>query len=447
MENIDETNGVEVDYICGATWQNPNDLSDIRHLGELREDGQYDVTIRRSGDDEIRLLEGTTHISLDYDKLPPSEFELTFFNSGGVEVGKYGDTTHALEDCVENSKLASSTIYGENLNNLHQKQKYTQYIHNTYKSNCTITEEVNNITVTVNKDFTNSSEVGSFVLFAGSVTQELKPSTKYLIVGDIENMTHVSIRTGNSKVVACHDTTIINSRYAIITTRDSWSETDETNELRIMFTLITKPQNKTYSVKNVMMFEYRDDMENHLPITYFEQGLHSTVVNGFSSCGKNLIYGSTTGTMQDNGLTWTWDNGVITLNGQKTIDDSYLYLRDRLDVHPMVDGYYSISYKVLSGEVDTTECRSGNNYGQFTLSDYTNTNGVQLHGDKSSYYYDNRFFYGILPNKLEGCWFRIHQGAKFNNLKIQFQLERNSVHTAFEEPKIINYSTNTNRST
>ena len=288
MENIDETNGVEVDYICGATWQNPNDLSDIRHLGELREDGQYDVTIRRSGDDEIRLLEGTTHINLDYDVLPPSEFELTFFNNGGVEVGKYGDTTHVLEDCVENSKLASGTVYGEVINNLHQKQQYSQYIHSVYKANCTITEEVNNVTVTVNKDFTTSSESGSFVLFAGDVTQNLKPSTKYLIVGDIENMTHVSIRTGDSKIIASADTAIVNSRYAIIITRDSWSAPTETNKLRILFTLNTKPQNKTYSVKNVMMFEYQDGMENHLPTTYLEQGISSTVVNGFSSCGKNL---------------------------------------------------------------------------------------------------------------------------------------------------------------
>ena len=124
MENIDETDGVEVDYICGATWQNPNDLSDIRHLGTLREDGQYDVTIRRSGDDEIRLLEGTTHIGLDYDVLPPSEFELTFFNNGGVEVGKYGDTAHVLEDCVQDSKLASGTVYGQTLiNHLYKFEK------------------------------------------------------------------------------------------------------------------------------------------------------------------------------------------------------------------------------------------------------------------------------------------------------------------------------------
>ena len=92
QDKLDPTGKIEVDYICGETWQNPNDLSDIRHVGTLREDGQYDVTIRRSGDDEIRLMDGTTHLSLDGDGLNPSEFELTFFNSGGVEVGKYGDT-------------------------------------------------------------------------------------------------------------------------------------------------------------------------------------------------------------------------------------------------------------------------------------------------------------------------------------------------------------------
>lgn len=398
MENIDETNGVEVDYICGATWQNSNDLSDIRHLGELREDGQYDVTIRRSGDDEIRLLEGTTHISLDYDELPSSEFELTFFNNGGVEVGKYGDTTHVLEDCVENSKLASSTVYGQTLVNCLKPQSgsYTDYqISSTY----------------------------DFTLF--------KPNTLYTFINNWDK--------GGTLAISGNNGLVINVNFA-----------------KNSSTLFTTPSAITnieiYSVNSIhggtssdcekwkTAFIVIEGDYTNVDIPYFE-GMKSTVVNGFSSCGKNLIYGSTTGTMEDNGLTWTWDNGVITLNGQKTNNDSYLYLRDgRLNIHPMIDGYYSISYKVLSGEVDTTECRSGNHYGQFTLSDYTNTYGLQLHGDKSSYYYDNIFFYGILPSKLAGCWMRVHQGTKFNNLKIQFQLERNSVHTAFEEPKIINYS-------
>lgn len=140
QDKLDPTGKIEVDYICGETWQNPNDLSDIRHVGTLREDGQYDVTIRRSGDDEIRLMDGITNISLDGDGLNPSEFELTFFNSGGVEVGKYGDTSHILENCVLDSKLETGTIYGDTLVNLMTKCKdeYVVRYHDINNPNNTV---------------------------------------------------------------------------------------------------------------------------------------------------------------------------------------------------------------------------------------------------------------------------------------------------------------------
>ena len=418
-ENLDETNGVEVDYICGATWQNPDDLSDIRHLGELREDGQYDVTIRRSGDDEIRLMEGVTNLSLNYNVLPPSEFELTFFNSGGVEVGKYGDTTHTLESCVRDSKLESGTVYGQTLVNL------IDFKANSYQaSGSAISREINTI-----KFKTNSS--GKFNI---GCTVNLKPSTKYCIKANIQSTNSVTfkvldVKANQNKI---SETIPANGEYIGTFTASSNATTGQ-----VTFYRGTTVGEETIT-GTVTLIEYIDGCENWLE--HFE-GINSTVVNGFSSCGKNLVYGGSTGTMEDKGLTWTYNNGIITLNGQKTEDDSYLYLHsNRLSIHPMIDGHYSISYKVLSGEVDTTECRLGNTYGQLTLSDYTNTHVLQLYGSEPSYYSDNKFFYGILPNKLEGCWIRMHKGAKFNNLKIQFQLERSSVHTAIEEPKIINYT-------
>lgn len=402
MENIDETNGVEVDYICGATWQNPNDLSDIRHLGELREDGQYDVTIRRSGDDEIRLLEGTTHISLDYDELPSSEFELTFFNNGGVEVGKYGDTTHTLEDCVQDSKLASGTVYGQTLVNLVE----------TVSNNGTINSQYASV-VTLDRDI-------------------IKPSTTYTWFIYNDSSAEVNLYIQHWFV---YKTFIVpaNSLYKLASVTHDTAPTAIRPTCLSVHALMTVEQNL-----RVMLIE--GDYTN-VDIPYFE-GMKSTVVNGFSSCGKNLIYGSTTGTMQDNGLTWTWDNGIITLNGQKTDDDSYLYLRDgRLNIHNILNnGKYSLSHRIISGEMDTTDCRLGTTYGQMTLTDGTNTHGLQLYSDNPNYTNENKTFNNNLPNNMDKCWFRIHQGAKFNNLKIQFQLERSSVHTAFEEPKIINYT-------
>ena len=172
QDKLDPTGKIEVDYICGATWQNPNDLSDIRHVGTLREDGQYDVTIRRSGDDEIRLMDGTTNIGLDGDGLNPSEFELTYFNNGGVEVGKYGDTIHTLEDCVLDSKLETGMVYGDTLVNLVDTSKI-----------------VYQTTERVNRDsdgyITIQGLSGSWTYAYIGKVRNLKPDTLYTIIIDI----------------------------------------------------------------------------------------------------------------------------------------------------------------------------------------------------------------------------------------------------------------------
>ena len=251
-ENIDETNGVEVDYICGATWQNPNDLSDIRHLGELREDGQYDVSIRHSGDDEIRLLEGTTHLSLDYDKLPSSEFELTFFNSGGVEVGKYGDTTHVLEDCVENSKLASCTVYGETLTNLMTAYKEESLLCYYY--------------VGTDPDVANVSMLKPNTLYT------LIYKAKYQESGNTDSIVircSTSHSTGDSQVK--YTTTYAEYKCKFITPD-------------IIDGFVLGSSGHYFHVKECILLE--GDWTN-VNIPYFE-GISSTVVNGFSSCGKNL---------------------------------------------------------------------------------------------------------------------------------------------------------------
>ena len=200
QDKLDPTGKIEVDYICGETWQNPNDLSDIRHVGTLRADGQYDVTIRRSGDDEIRLLEGTTHLSLDGDGLNPSEFELTFFNNGGVEVGKYGDTIHTLEDCVKDSKLETGTVYGQTLVNL------INFKANSYQAAGSVTSRgINTITFTTNS-------TGKFNIVC---TVDLKPSAKYCIKANIQSTNNVTFRVLDVKAnqYKINETILANGEY------------------------------------------------------------------------------------------------------------------------------------------------------------------------------------------------------------------------------------------
>ena len=266
MENIDETNGVEVDYICGATWQNPNDLSDIRHLGTLREDGQYDVTIRRSGDDEIRLMDGTTYIGLDGEGLNPSEFELTFFNSGGVEVGKYGDTIHTLEDCVLDSKLETGMVYGDTLVNVFN---YTPEEMATWKW--------------------SSKDSGGVAIWGSSgymtkVWAQIQAGKTYTMIYVNAPSHYLGFYVVGTFIDGYSQT---QGKYSVFTVKDDYVEGTKAN-----FYLKSSQGFTDEELANIQIIVVEGDYTSYpMDIPYFE-GISSTVVNGFSSCGKNLWNGN-----------------------------------------------------------------------------------------------------------------------------------------------------------
>ena len=267
--SADPDGKVEVDYICGATWQNPDDLSDIQHLGTLREDGQYDVTIRRSGDDEIRFMDGTTHLSLDHEGLNPSEFELTYYNKDGVEVGKYGDTSHTLEGTVLDSKLETGMVYGDTLVNIQDKAQ----------RECWGLETTGSVPANLNYGY-----------FANTL-KRLKPSTKYIIMltkalpsDKFQNYCFFSQNSGESNLVSFK-----NMKYAIATTKSELT-TDTTGiHLYLKNGAYTKLEDLRTFVKDldIMVIEYQEGLENK-SIPYFE-GVDSTIVNGFTTTGKNLF--------------------------------------------------------------------------------------------------------------------------------------------------------------
>ena len=402
-ENLDETNGVEVDYICGATWQNPNDLSDIRHLGELREDGQYDVTIRRSGDDEIRLMEGTTHISLDYDKLPPSEFELTFFNNGGVEVGKYGDTTHVLEDCVENGKLASGTVYGQTLVNLFDHT----VVNPTYYS------YENGIFSKIRDDGTAWDNMPNII-------RNVKPNTTYtfIIKPITSNYSYIVINKGDRAT----DTIF---KYT----------TDNNASLKIKHF----SSDGSYPCSIQLMILEGDYTNVDLP--YFE-GMKSTVVNGFSSCGKNLWTSENYGSYYSAGHTYVLKGYkptypvTLSSKAQRTISKG---------IHVKPNTYYTIS--ITNCDLDISKyylIATWYRKEEDAISDVVvtpnyviNTNGNQ--GATKTFKTPSDCYYMV-------CGFAINYTYEQQGGEIvlyeepMIQVEEGQTVTEFEEPKTINYT-------
>ena len=260
IDKLDPDGKVEVDYICGATWQNPNDLSDIQHLGTLREDGQYDVTIRRSGDDEIRLMDGTTHIGLDGDGLNPSEFELTYFNNGGVEVGKYGDTSHTLEDCVLDSKLETGTIYGNTLVNLMTNCK-DEYVVRYYAAN------------------NPNNNVANISMMKPNTEYTLFYKAKYRTEGDGSGI------GGSLKIATSIEQGFITTGQSYTTEYMKYVYRFTTSSVVDCF--VFSSTDKYFAIKECVLLE--GDYTNYpMDIPYFK-GVNSTVVNGFNTTGKNLL--------------------------------------------------------------------------------------------------------------------------------------------------------------
>lgn len=315
LDNIDEQRGTEVEYICGATWQNPNDLSDIRHLGTLRPDGQYDVNIVRSGDDEIRLLDGTTNISLNGDGLNPSEFELTYYNDGGAELGKYGDTNHTLEGTVKDSKLATGTVYGETLVNLVPEittETFDRHSDSAVIGNncCTIS---NSETARIRPKFKDGLNINklkpdTFYTVIVNIKEFNLPTSAKFYIGDgyFGNLIHQnysgSVTSAGIQTVLCKTEAVINSSKSILD-----------------FALVPYGDSVTSSHKvtfgDVVVLE-GDYTQYPMDIPYFE-GVGSTIINGFTMVGKNLL--DLTGKDFDNkdvvGTVCSLHNGIFTIKG------------------------------------------------------------------------------------------------------------------------------------
>ena len=229
-------------------------------------------------------MNGTTHIGLDYDVLPPSEFELTFFNSGGVEVGKYGDTSHTLEDCVLDSKLASGTVYGQTLVNIITNKTIEQgYIDGSIGTDIFSAARVRT------KDYIN---VNGSVTIKCFDNQEIR---QYLTYKD-------GVVTGGVSV---------NNNYKVIKSDDTF------NQIRITF---RNADNSDITPSNLKSVILEGDYAN-VDIPYFE-GVDSTIVNGFTTVGKNLFSCSLTLGM------WS------TTEGKPISNDNYFRTTDFIKVHP-----------------------------------------------------------------------------------------------------------------
>ena len=427
LENIDETNGVEVDYICGATWQNPDDLSDIRHLGTLRDDGQYDVTIRRSGDDEIRLMDGTTHINLDGSGLKPSEFELTYFSSGGAELGKYGDTSHMLEDTVKDSKLETGTVYGETLVNLLDTTLF-------WLSSSTVTRDDDGwITVPGS---------GSYVACRHKYQGNLKTDTLYTLIVDVKSNTcsgalYLIDKTGGGEAESAFTLYGYNipskATGRFVQTLTTKSDLSGVNcDVRGMLSAGAKAGESI--VFRYMLIE-GDHTSDSTSIPYFE-GIGSTIVNGFTTTGKNILSPSNyVDNYKDYDVDVQRDGDCFIING--TTQSSFdITLTTRYEEYGQGIIFkkgktYSITCEIVEGSVS----------GEVGLAykAITENNSILWWGANNTLK-DVR----TPTENVSISWLRLTHGASgkvtFNNFKVRIMIEESATATSYEPYKDITYT-------
>lgn len=415
--SADPDGKVEVDYICGATWQNPDDLSDIQHLGTLREDGQYDVTIRRSGDDEIRFMDGTTHLSLDHEGLNPSEFELTYYNKDNVEVGKYGDTSHTLENTLVDGKLETGMIYGETMVNMFN---YTPEEMATW--------------------VWSSKDSGGVAIWASSgymtkVWAQIQAGKTYTMIYVNAPSHYLGFYATGTFIDGYSQT---QGKYSVFTVKDDYVEGTKAN-----FYLKSSQGFTDEELANIQIIVVEGDYTNYpMDIPYFE-GVNSTVVNGFTTTGKNLIY--TTKGYEYNGVRFDVDNeqGTLTINGCYKDNDIYTYFSNSggslFGFANLRNSNYRLSYKIVGGSVDMSQCRDSRAFGNLYITD-----GKGHQYNLTTYADQETFSTGTIqmdnPPVLRDSWFRIHKGANFKNLTIAFQLEEGTVTTEFEPYHSIQYT-------
>lgn len=112
-----------------------------------------------------------------------------------------------------------------------------------------------------------------------------KPSTKYIVMGDFQNIVDIKISTGNSQVSWAYSSTVVDNKYCILTTHSTLP--DDTSDNVILFCNLKKVDGTTCKLNNVVLLEYQNGMENW-NIPYFE-GMQSVKMPVLKATGKNLF--------------------------------------------------------------------------------------------------------------------------------------------------------------
>lgn len=179
-----------------------------------------------------------------------------------------------------------ATLKGKTLVNLNPKQEYNLAFP-TVDTDCysDVVKGENNITFTLNRKPTSW-----FYISAGKPNLKmLKPNTKYLVYFGTSTAVHSVVIKNSDGTGVCSNTVALKDGKAIVTTNDLAEVGANSQLLWCAFKWDYGTFPYTVSMKDVMLFEYQEGMENW-DIPYFE-GMASVVNPSVTSVGKNLFDG------------------------------------------------------------------------------------------------------------------------------------------------------------
>lgn len=252
----------------------------------------------------------------------------------------YSGTSFTINGTSEGA-IKSAILSGQTLVNLVDFSKNYSMSCNSNDSSIYTINEVNNSSINITQSALNTSWR---YIYTNINLSLLKANTKYLIVGDnMSNISSVRISSGDGANTLAGSSTIINNKYAILTTNDLSTLNNGQILYMSISNITTYPS--TISISNVRMLEYVEGMENW-DIPYFE-GMQSVKMPVLTTTGKNL---------------WRTDFIVgkrINTEGNVTTGSNYACIEEYIKILPKTS--YVISNSITGNGVQIFEYDSNKN--------------------------------------------------------------------------------------
>ena len=281
FEGVTIVNNAKADNVKGT-----KEVSHTRYDFAPFYDGQTTINNTVEGGYVSAKLYGDTMINI---AKPYGETDLLTATEDGAIVDLLGENTDGVK--LADGTLTEGRVYGDSYVNIHSKQQYTAYVSQTNSWTVTITQSENCVEAIVNDDLDFND---GLVLFGGTLNLSMiKPNTKYLVkfgelmVGNMVAWFNWKDGDGLNSMLEYNYELHTGMDYLIVTTSSSFTVSVQRPYIQIQSN--GQQKGTRFKLKDIMIFEYVDGMENW-DLSYFE-GIGSTTNPTITFTTHPFIFG------------------------------------------------------------------------------------------------------------------------------------------------------------